>query len=63
MGGLKKICKVFGSMTVSANGKTVTYEYDYANDIPRPKGEMTKEEKAASEKARWNKNGSEFLER
>ena len=37
-----------------ANGKKVTWLWDYANDKPRLKTEMTKEEIMASEKAKWN---------
>jgi major membrane immunogen (membrane-anchored lipoprotein) len=53
MAGLARICKLHGSIKVSANGKTVVWLYDYANDKPRLKSEMTKEEIAASEKAKW----------
>lgn len=54
MGGLANICKLYGSMQVSdANGNTVTWLWDYANDKPRLKTEMTKEEITASEKAKW----------
>ena len=54
MGGLAKICKLYGSMEVSDNnGKKVTWLWDYVNDKPRLKTEMTKEEIMASEKAKW----------
>lgn len=54
--GLARICKMHGSMEVSdANGEKVIWLWDYANDKPRLKEEMTKEEIAASEKAKWNK--------
>ena len=54
--GLARICKMYGSMEVSdANVKKVIWLWDYANDKPRLKEEMTKEEIAASEKAKWNK--------
>jgi len=56
MAGLSNICKIYGSIKVSgASGKTVTWVWDYVNDIARPKHEMTKEEIAASEKAKWGK--------
>lgn len=46
---------MYGSMEVSdANGKKVTWLWDYANDKPRLKTEMTKEEIIESEKAKWN---------
>lgn len=38
-----------------ANGKKVTWLWDYKNDKPRLKSEMTKEEIAESEKAKWQK--------
>ena len=45
MGGLARICKMYGSMEVSdKNGKKVTWLWDYKNDKPRLKSEMTKEE-------------------
>jgi hypothetical protein len=54
MAGLARICKMYGSMEVSdANGNKVTLVWDYANDKPRVKTEMTKEEIIASEKAKW----------
>ncbi len=54
MGGLAKICKLYGSITVKGhNGQAVKWIYDYANDKPRLESEMTKEEKLASEKAKW----------
>lgn len=34
-------------------GNSISYVWDYANDKARIKGEMTKEEIAASEKAKW----------
>lgn len=53
MGGLARICKMYGLMEVSdASGKKVTWLWDYANDKPRLKSEMSKEEIAASEKAK-----------
>lgn len=54
MAGLARICKIYGSMKMSdANGKKVTWLWDYVNDKPRLKTEMTKEEIMASEKAKW----------
>ena len=54
MGGLAKICKMYGSIEVSdANGKKVTWLWDYKNDKARLKSEMTKEEIEESEKAKW----------
>ncbi len=54
MAGLAKVCKLYGSMQVQGkDGKKVTWLWDYANDKPRLKSEMTKEEIAESEKAKW----------
>ena len=36
-----------------ASGKKVTWLWDYKNDKPRLKSEMTKEEIAESEKSKW----------
>jgi major membrane immunogen (membrane-anchored lipoprotein) len=56
MAGLANICKLYGKMTVKDNnGKEVVWLYDYAKDKPRLKSEMTKEEIALSEKAKWGK--------
>lgn len=54
MGGLAKICKLYGRLNITENGKKVMWVYDYALDKPRLKSEMTKEELKASEKAKWN---------
>ena len=54
MGGLARICKMYGSMEVTdKNGKKVTWLWDYFNDKPRLKTEMTKDEITASEKSKW----------
>lgn len=53
MGGLRKICKLYGGMKVSSGGKTVEYYWDYKNDKPRIKCEMTHEELIESEKIKW----------
>jgi len=55
MGGLARLCKMYGSMQVSENGKKVTWLWDYVNDKPRLKTEMSKDEIMASEKAKWLK--------
>ena len=51
MAGLRKICKLYGSMTV--NGQE--FVWDYANDEPVPKSEMPhgSERHARSERAKW----------
>jgi hypothetical protein len=54
MAGLKRLCKLYGSIKCKdANGNEVVWIYDYVNDKPRLKSEMTKDEIAASEKAKW----------
>jgi len=54
MGGLARICRMYGSMEVAdANGKKVTWIWDYVNDKPRLKTEMSEIERTASEKAKW----------
>ncbi len=54
MSGLKEMCKRYGSVeVVGSNGKKVIWVWDFANDTLRLKSEMSKEEIAASEKAKW----------
>jgi len=54
MGGLARICKMYGSLKATDNnGKTVEWYYDYVQDKPRIRSEMTHEEWCASEKKRW----------
>lgn len=54
MGGLARLCKLYGSMEMKDQyGNTVKWVYDYANDKPRLESEMTDEEIKASEKAKW----------
>lgn len=48
------ILKIYGEIQAAdRHGNSITHVWDYANDKPRIKGEMTKEELAASEKAKW----------
>jgi len=51
MSGLQRILKDHGFMNV--NG--VMWAWDYVNDLPRIKSEMTKDEISASEKIRRKK--------
>ena len=54
MGGLRKLCKLYGSIEVADQfGNKVIHVWDYANDKPRLKSKMTKEEIAASERAKY----------
>lgn len=54
--GLKRLLKGFGKIEVKDNeGNSCTHVWDYANDMPRIEGEMTKEEIEASERAKWLK--------
>lgn len=48
MSGLRMICKLYGGMKITQNGKTVNYVWDYAGDEPVPDTEMP----VGSE--RWN---------
>lgn len=53
MAGLARLCKMYGSMEITdSSGKKVIWLWDYVNDKPRLKTEMTKEEIAASKKKR-----------
>jgi len=55
MAGLARICKVYGGMEfVDKNGKKTKWLWDYAKDKAVLAEEMTKEEWAASEAAKWN---------
>lgn len=61
MGGLARMCKLYGSMKVKGNdGKEVIWLYDYKNDKPRLQSEMTNIEIAESEKAKWMAIKDEF---
>lgn len=53
MSGLARICKLYGSIEVVSEGKKVIWLWDYVNNKPRLKTEMTKDEISASEKAKW----------
>ena len=58
MGGLAKICKMYGGMVVSRNGKTVEWYYDHVKETHRIRSEMTHEEWCASERIRWEEAAS-----
>ena len=59
MGGLARICKMYGSLKATDNnGKTVEWYYDYVQDKPRIRSEMTHEEWCASERIRWGEAAS-----
>jgi major membrane immunogen (membrane-anchored lipoprotein) len=53
MGGLQRVLRITGEMTIKADGKSVTWVWDYANEKPRIKSEMTKEEIKASETKKY----------
>ena len=56
MAGLSKILKMYGGMiTKDKDGNKVVWAWDYAENKARIKSEMTKEQFAKSEKARFNK--------
>lgn len=53
MTGLQKILKLHGEVKVKGqNGETVVWVWDYMNDKPRKKSEMTKQEIADSKRAK-----------
>jgi hypothetical protein len=55
--GLEKVLKLYGQLQVNdGNGNKVTWVWDYANNKPCKKSEMTDEEFVASEKAKWEKS-------
>lgn len=49
MSGLRRICKMYGAIKIQG----VEWVWDYATDEPRIKSEMTKEQWAASERAKF----------
>jgi hypothetical protein len=51
--GLNKILQLYGAMTVSANGNTAKWVWDYNLNKSRLRKEMTDEEWMASEKAKY----------
>jgi hypothetical protein len=54
MAGLRRICRMYGGMTVSSNGRTINYVWDYANEEPVNEKDMPMGSKRweASEKAK-----------
>lgn len=55
-------CFLYGTVSTTIGGKTRHFIYDYRNNTPRLKSEMTKDEKKLSEKAMHDliKEGYEF---
>ena len=54
MSGLQRICKMYGGMIMKdKDGKEVEWAWDYVNEKPRIKKEMTKKEIDASEKEKY----------
>lgn len=51
--GLTKILKLYGAMTVSANGNTEKYVWNYHLNKSQRKKDMTEEEFKLSEKAKY----------
>lgn len=61
MGGLARICKLYGAMTITGkDGKSVKYVWDYAADKAVPEDEMPfgSERWKVSERTRWAKEQS-----
>jgi hypothetical protein len=50
MAGLANICKQFGSIKIQG----IEWVWDYVQNKPRKKSEMSKQEITASEKAKWS---------
>lgn len=61
--GLKKILQLYGAMSVTANGNTERFVWDYSQNKSRLRKEMTDEEWKASEKVRWGKIKNELNEK
>lgn len=53
MGGLRKICKAYGGMTVTIDGKTTEYVWDYVKDEPVLKEEFDHARWVASEHKKY----------
>ena len=49
MGGIARMCKLYGKMRIG----NVMWVWDYARDIPVKEKEMTKEQCKESEKVKW----------
>ena len=57
MAGLQKILKIYGEMKIKGeDGIEILWVWDYANNKPRIKCEMSKEEITESEKAKYFNN-------
>jgi hypothetical protein len=55
MGSLLRLCKIYGSIEIcDSSGKRVVWFWDYKQDKPRLRCEMTKEEIAESERQSGN---------
>ncbi len=55
MGGLRKICKLYGGMTVTIDGETVEYVWDYERDEPVEKSKFTHEQWIKSDRKKYEK--------
>jgi|LakMenEpi03Aug12_release.lakeMendotaPanAssembly.Ray.scaffolds.fasta_scaffold25606_7 hypothetical protein len=56
-GGLSKVAKICGGLTVSANNQTLKYVYDYAQDKAVLESEMPQgsDRWKESERVKWSK--------
>ena len=52
MGGLRKICKLYGGMIVTQHGKSVEYVWDYVNDEPVIKSQKKSKQKPVKAKVK-----------
>ncbi len=55
MSGLRRICKLYGGMTVTIDGKTTEYVWDYEKDEPVKKSQFTHEQLVKSERKKYEK--------
>jgi hypothetical protein len=53
--GLQKVCKLYGSLSLTENGRTTKYVWDYFNDVAVPQSEMLplSGRHKQSERAKW----------
>lgn len=50
MAGLRRICKFYGGMKITKDGKTTEYVWDYIKDEPVEKSKFDAQKKDAAEK-------------
>jgi len=55
MGGIRKICKLYRGITVTVNGKTTEYIWDYEKDEPVEKSKFEQQQRVKSERKKYEK--------